>query len=168
MFRRQGYNTQPWESPQNHHQYPNSPKLDRRNTSKRPGLDHSRGSNHSNSIRLKRTEHSGDRINLSRDRDLASEQNSGLASDGFNDSYRKVPRRMGSVLHQGRRKNAPDNNRIEAAGSRSGRKVVENLYMLTNNIPQYYDQYPTQATPSDQYEEVYSDRDPRYHHNHQR
>ena len=58
---------------------------------------------------------------------------------------------MGSVLNQSRRKNGPDNNRIEAAGSRSGRKVVENLYMLTNNVPQYSDNYQTQATPSDQY-----------------
>ena len=48
---------------------------------------------------------------------------------------------MGSVLNQSRKKAPIESNRIDVAGSRSGRKVVENLYMLTNNVPVYNDRY---------------------------
>ena len=100
-------------------------------------MDRSRNSNHSNSLRLKRTEVSGDRFNNSRDRDLNSQQMSGNITDPFNESMRRTPRRVGSVLSLSRRRPLPDSNKIKAAGSRSGKNIVANLYMLTNNVPQY-------------------------------
>lgn len=46
---------------------------------------------------------------------------------------------MGSVLSLSRKRQPFERNRIQAAGSRSGKNIVENLYMLTNNVPQYSD-----------------------------
>ena len=62
------------------------------------------------------------------------------------------------MLNSSRRKVAPDGNRIQAAGSRSGKNIVENLYMLTNNVPQYSDHFAGTKRMPDYFDEVYSNR----------
>lgn len=90
---------------------------------------------------MKRTEASGDRSHHSRDRELNSQQTSGITSEAFNDSIRRVPKSIGSMQSLSRRKLPREGNNFPMASSRSGRNIVENLYMLTNNAPQYVDRY---------------------------
>ena len=100
---------------------------------------------------------------MSRERGIDSQQISGLASDDFNDSLRRVPRRMGSVLSLSRRRKGPESNKIQAAGSRGGKNIVENLYMLTNNVPQYAGRNPHNERPIDPYDDGHSSRGSRQH-----
>ena len=72
------------------------------------------------------------------------------------------------MLSLNRRRGGPDSNRVQAAGSRSGKNIVENLYMLTNNVPQYSDHYIRPQHPSDHYDEVYSAKEKKYHYDQDR